>query len=373
VRIDFNWDVVEPAEGQWSWALVDGIVDAAKQRGLKVYASLGYTPAWASSGDRLGDGPGNDVPIADKYRAYVVAVVTRYRDRIDVFGSWNEPNIAGFWEGSRQEWVDVAYRPFVEAVQATCPTCQCAGPEIATIGSQYPAFIADGLAAAVPTILSAHIYATFPEDDFGAGLTKDSFYNKLDAHRVVGIYEGPLSIRESASAAGHDELPVWITEVGKEANASDTAQLDAQRVYVQRVLDAMDSRAWWGGTIFYEGSEEHPGGMYPNVHWGLALRTSAPDATPLDDFARKPAWTYLQQRLASSSASDAGATNDAVAGVDPGGDGAVNGGASTGSPTGCGCGAAPGIDALVPGTALALLLARSRRRGRRGSSNAHAV
>lgn len=368
VRIDLNWDIVEPAEGQWSWDAVDAVVDAAKARGLRVYATLAYTPAWASTGDRRGDGPSNDVPVAAKYRAFVVAAVTRYQGKVDVFGTWNEPNLTQFWEGSRDEWIAIAYQPCLEAVKQTCPTCVTAGPEVATISDQYANFIQAGLAAAVPDVLSGHIYAGFPEDDATAGLTKDSFYNKLDAHRVIpGIYEGPLSIRESAHAAGHDELPVWITETGAQAIAGNATQLEAQRTFVQRVLDAEDARGWWAGTIFYEASEEHPGGMWPDIHWGLALRTSDPDATPLDDFTRKPAWDYLKQRLAQSPPGpDAGATTaDAANGSGGGGSGSngATGDAGTtdpGHPAGCGCRTTRGADAMP--LVLALLALRRRRR-----------
>jgi MYXO-CTERM domain-containing protein len=369
VRIDLNWDIVEPADGQWSWTVVDTVIDAAKARGLRVYATLGYTPAWASTGDRNSDGSNNDVPIAAKYREFVVAAVTRYKDKIDVFGSWNEPNLGGFWEGTRDEWVTIAYQPFMEAVHQTCPACVTAGPEVATIGDQYPAFIQAGLAAAVPTILSGHIYAAFPEDDPTAGITKDSFYNKLDAHRVeLPIYEGPLSIRESAHMAGHDELPVWITETGRQAAVTSSTDLEAQRMFVQRVLDAQQTRSWWAGTIFYESSEEHPNGMWPDIHWGLVLRTSDPDATPLDDFQHKPAYDYLRARLAAIGPSpDAGAVDDAgTTAGDAGGSGSngnSNGDAGLGDaskPAGCGCATTHGADALPLLVAFAFVRRRRR-------------
>jgi len=368
VRIDLNWDLVEPAEGVWNWAPIDAVVDAAKQRGLRVYATLGYTPAWASTGDRKGDGATNDVPVAAKYRDFVVAAVTRYHATVDVFGTWNEPNLGQFFEGTRDEWIDIVYKPCLEAVHQTCPTCVTAGPEVATISDQYANYIQAALAAAVPTVLSAHIYASFPEDDAGAGLTKDSFYNKLDAHRLIpGIYEGPLSIRESAHAAGHDELPIWITETGWQAAVGNATQLEAQRKFVQRTLDAMETRSWWGGTIYYEASEEHPGGAWPDIHYGLALRTSDPDATPLDDFQTKPAFDYLKMRLAAigpstdagTSVDDGGATGD---GHGTSGNNGDAGSSDPSHPAGCGCTTTRGADVLPLLVALGWLA--RRRRGR---------
>ena len=363
VRIDFNWNIAEPAEGQWNWAPFDAVVDGAKARGLYVYATLAYTPAWASTGDRRGDGSSNDVPDAAKYRAFVEAVAARYGTRIDMFGTWNEPNLADFFEGSRDEWIASVYHPCIEAVRATCPACKVAGPEVATIGTAYPDYLSAALSSDLPDVISGHIYAAFPEDDPAAGLTKDSFYNKLDSHRVIGPYQGPLSIRESAVAAGAGALPIWITETGAQAAPGDTTALAAQQTFAQRVLDAMSTRAWWGGTIFYELSEEHPGGMWPDIHWGLALRTSDPTAMPLSDFAPKPAYDYLKARLAAVAVGDAGATDGTsdAGGVDAsvatGPDAGANGEQSP-PPAGCGCRTTSGGDAF--GMLIVLMLVGAR-------------
>jgi len=375
IRIDLNWDVAQPAQNQWNWAPFDAVIDGAKARGLRVYATLGYTPAWASSGDRRGDGAHNDVPTGTTYRAFVEAAVARYKTKVDVFGTWNEPNLTDFFEGSKPEWIDVVYRPAVQGIRAQCPTCVVAGPEVATIGDLYDDYISAALAAAVPDVLAAHIYAAFPEDDSAAGVTKDSFYNKLEAHRVVaGISIGPPSIREVAVAAGQLSLPIWITETGRESPVGDTAKLENQRMFVQRVLDAMGSRSWWGGTMFYELTEEHPNGMWPDIHWGLALRVADPDATPLDNFTHKPAYDYLKQRLAAAPppADDAGVP-DGGAGADAGGGGGNGGGPDGGlggddpkAPAGCGCGTSTpsGGHALVALGVIAGLRRRPRRRAR---------
>jgi MYXO-CTERM domain-containing protein len=216
----------------------------------------------------------------------------------------------------------------------------------------------------VPTILSGHIYAAFPEDDSGAGLTKDSYYNKLDSHRVIGPFQGPLSIRESALAENHPELPIWITETGRQATVGNAADLEAQRLLVQRVLDAMESRPWWGGTIFYELSEEHPGGAFPDIHFGLALRTADPDGTPLDNFDRKPAFDYLKQRLAAAPLDDAGVGMDAILDgpIDPANHDAGGNGEQPGAPAGCGCATngPSSSDAFLALAAVALLARRRR-------------
>jgi len=365
IRIDLNWDIAEPAQGQWNWQPFDAVIDAARARGLQVYATLGYTPAWASTGDRRGDGPHNDVPNAATYRAFVEAAVVRYRDRVGVFGTWNEPNLADFFEGTRDEWIANVYRPGVLGIRAQCAGCVVAGPEVATIGTVYDDYIDAALRAEVPDLVSAHIYASFPEDDAGAGVTKDSFYNKLEARRVVGGFTiGEPSIREAMLATGHD-LPIWITETGREAAMSSATDLEKQRMYAQRLLDAMDSRPWWAGTIVYELSEEHPDGMWPDIHWGLALRVHDPDGTPLDDFQAKPVYDYLKTRLAAAPpAGDAGMGGGGSSGMQDAGMAGDNDAGTVGddpsTPAGCGCGASGPGAAWLSGLGVLLVLRRRR-------------
>src|SRR5262245_62908091 len=50
VRIDFIWAVAEPVRGKYDWRIYDAIAAAAKARGLQVFATIAYTPGWATDG-----------------------------------------------------------------------------------------------------------------------------------------------------------------------------------------------------------------------------------------------------------------------------------------------------------------------------------
>src|SRR5947209_16222864 len=103
VRIDFIWAVVQPAPGTWDWRVYDAIANAAKARGLQVYATLAYTPAWATDGPQLTGVPRNP----DDWRRFCLRAARRYRGKILYWGLWNEPNLKQFWSGSRDQYVDV--------------------------------------------------------------------------------------------------------------------------------------------------------------------------------------------------------------------------------------------------------------------------
>jgi hypothetical protein len=390
VRIDFNWNLIENEDDLFAWGEFDRVIDAAEARGVKVFATVGYGPAWASTGDRRGDGSHNDVPDAAELAELVATAVARYATRVDAWGTWNEPNLDDFFEGSRQEWIDHAFVPTVDAIRATCPSCTIVGPEVATIGEEYQEFLEAALDArgAELDAISWHIYSGFPEEDSAAGVTRDSFYNKLESHRVITIggavvYEGQLSVKEVLDARGVT-APVWVTECGRSAPMTSPADLESQRRRTELIVGAMASRPWWTTTMFYELSEEHPDGLWPDVHWGLALRVGGPDESFADNWQTKPAYDWLKAWLATPPPGPDGGVGG---GIDGGMTGAADGGGTAGGADaagpgvtgeggeggGCGCrvGRADG-GALSAALALAVALgvAGPCRRRRRGAAAA---
>src|SRR5205085_4849525 len=110
-----------------------------------------------------------------------------FAGRIKYWELWNEPNLSQFFEGSIQEYIDRVLMPGADAIRAACATCVIVGPGLASIGDVYDDWLNAILlqAANKIDIVNGHIYAAFPADDSGAGLTKDSFWNKLEAHRQI--------------------------------------------------------------------------------------------------------------------------------------------------------------------------------------------
>src|ERR1041385_4702546 len=59
-RCDFSWREIEtPSKGTYNWSSQDQMVTEANNRGLFIYAGLGYTPTWASSGGQSYSPPTN--------------------------------------------------------------------------------------------------------------------------------------------------------------------------------------------------------------------------------------------------------------------------------------------------------------------------
>ncbi|MFN7987801.1 MAG: NBR1-Ig-like domain-containing protein [Thermoanaerobaculia bacterium] len=271
VRIDFLWSSVEPSRGKRDWALYDEIVREARARGVEVYASLGGTPAWAT------DGPaGSGVPrdVAD-WRAFVSESARRYRGRVKAWGVWNEPNLSGFWAGTRAQYLDLLLRPAAEEIRKADPDALVCGPELAHLtsgGASWYDWLLESMRRArdVIDVVTHHVY----DRDGSGGVTR-----KLDASTTFGgdprfwDLVAP-SVREVLRYAGADDKPVWLTETGW---ASDEVGEAAQSTFLVGLLGDWFGRAgepsWVKKVFVYELVDDGSAGV---PKWGL-LR---PDRTP---------------------------------------------------------------------------------------------
>jgi len=320
VRMDFNWHQLQPQAGTIDTAFFDGLVAAAKQRGLQVFPTVGYAPAWAAEAD--GDGkPGNEVPKAGEYRKLCQALAAHYQGQITHWGLWNEPNLSQFFEGTRQQWIDRVLVEGIEGIRAGCPSCKVLGPELASVGTDYAVWLDDafkqlkakGLALDVITF---HIYAGFLETKLGgwACWDGDLFEHKLDQHRTCFGWQGPLSLREVLLANSLGQLPVWITETGYTAPISDAGKCSTQVIFYRRVLEEQLERPWWQGTFFYEIVDDN----LIADKWGLAVRGESSPSFPAS-YQLKPVWPFLKDVLASQPGFG-GSGSDCGDGLDNDGD-----------------------------------------------------
>src|ERR1700712_2448794 len=131
VRIDFIWAVVEPRKGAYNWHPYDALAAAARARGLQIYATIAYTPAWATDGPELTGVPRNP----DDWRRICQRAAMRYRGKITYWGLWNEPNLKQFWAGSRDQYIDVILKTGADAIHAGNRAARVSGPTLSHLVS----------------------------------------------------------------------------------------------------------------------------------------------------------------------------------------------------------------------------------------------
>ncbi len=244
VRIDVPWWQVEPGPPEMfprNFQVLDRVVAQADRLGLRIFASLGGTPGWASSTGKV-----NGVPSAERWRAFVRAVIDRYPSLRHI-GVWNEPNLEEFWSGSAMEYLTVLLRPAYEEIKAKDPSLKVLGPELGLYASksrkkmkEYLKKIRQGRYDRYIDIVTLH---TYHED-------VHEFREKLgDLRRAVLRY-------------GFANKPVWLTEFGWDSNEVGET---AQGFRLAEALQLLARMPWIEQAFLYE-MRDDPG---HGPKWGL--------------------------------------------------------------------------------------------------------
>ncbi len=233
LRVLIDWSRIEPVKGQYDWGYVDGLVDAANARGIKVLGLIAYSAEWARPpGSYFTAFPMNP----SDYGAFAAAVVRRYADRVSHWELWNEPNLplfSGFTisNGARYTELLKAAYPAIKAVQPNS-TVVAAGLSRLLGDDSPPAFLAQMYAAGAKGYFdaaAAHPYV------FPAGLAGDTDNGWSDVGRM----------RDVMVANGDGGKKIWMTELG--APTSDpSAQGVSQQEQTKQITDVLAAAAATG-------------------------------------------------------------------------------------------------------------------------------
>ena len=176
-----KWRVVEPhVKGEWAWR--DRPIAIAREAGLHLIGSLDRCPTWASTAPPGTDdssfytGRGAWVPKRWKdWEKYVAETVRRYKNDIQVWEVWNEPNLTSWLVPSAGQTRAEAY---VEMLRHTYPIVKRENPQAIVIGGcvagahhkgsparEFTWDIIDGGALELMDAFSFHQYITQPVDE----------------------------------------------------------------------------------------------------------------------------------------------------------------------------------------------------------------
>jgi hypothetical protein len=247
VRIDVNWAEIEATKGVYDWqgSWLEGAIDAAMTRGLKIYANVGTTPLWAC---RSGSVPRPSCVPSDPadWERFVRVLATRYRGLIDVYGIWNEPNVGYFWQGDALEYVMYILEPAGRTIREVDPGARIAGADLSSTTSpriSSRAFfdaIANRKASDFVDVVSWHVY-----EEGGGGLCggfdgPDGLYKRF----FNGSFCDRSQVYEVDRSTVKDR-PIFLTETGFGNGGEQSAS-------VLRLFDVFLPASRIDGLFFYE-------------------------------------------------------------------------------------------------------------------------
>ncbi|MDR2247698.1 MAG: hypothetical protein LBE17_13675 [Treponema sp.] len=192
---DFSWSSIQPQKEAWNLDAFAAYADNGETGGKKILAVLDYDTPWLHP-----EGSGYDGPVIKGpderalFCAYVKKTVERYKDRVDAWCIWNEPNLQPrFWAsaGTKDD--------FFALTKAAAAAVREADPE---------AFIVGGA------------FNTLASEDWVRGMFTSGAMDRIDAIAYHPYMTGPgatanlyIRFKDLVSEYGFGDK-IWITEVG---------------------------------------------------------------------------------------------------------------------------------------------------------------
>jgi len=271
----------------YDWTAIDKLYDAMLARGIKPFIELGFSPKamktsdqsvfyWKGNSSRPQPGPWGE--LVEAFARHLIQRYGAHEVRQWPFEFWNEPNLAGFFEGGQAKDYFELYAVTARAIKRVDPALLVGGP--ATAGAAWvPEFLAYCKANNVPVdFVTTHTYGVTEGffDEYG----KSDRILATDPNSIIGdVRRNRQEITDSA----YPHLPLYITEWSTSYNPYDKVhdsyisapwmltKLHATRGYAQAM-------SYWTYSDLFE----EPGPPPRAFHGGFGLMTR--------DGLRKSTW-----------------------------------------------------------------------------------
>jgi hypothetical protein len=248
IRIDMNWRDIEPRDrGSFAWEASDAVVRLAREHHLKIYATVGGTPAWAADPQipPNKDSDTYNVPPAgsEDWMTYLRALVLRYRGEIQTYGLWNEPN-QGNWQGSPEAYVQLIVNPAARTIKTACPECIVVAGDLlhreATCG--FDAFGRCWQVQGAAQDWRTWMHAILTSAAFQAGQIDILSHHIYQGSEFANVALAVRSYLDRNGARGKD---LWITETGLNTRHAGIDDGD-QATYYVNALEGLRRKGLWG-------------------------------------------------------------------------------------------------------------------------------
>lgn len=300
VRMDFNWNSIQPSADTYCWDDIDRVVAEARSRNIKVLPIISYTPAWARA---AACDQGDICSPADSARFAVFAAeaVKRYKDQgLDTWEIWNEPNISGFW----------ATKPdagkYLELLKASYTAIKAKDPEAQVmIGGLSPAEAVNGNIP--PVEFLNQIYALGGKGYFDILGVHPYTYPYLVSDKNpwstwLQMYGTSPNLRDIMIKNGDSNKKIWLTEFGAPTNGPGLGAEIANNSYNRQydhVSEALQAQSLtvavnemkslsWAGPLFWYSYKDLGTSTHTNENFFGLIRY---------DGTHKPAYDSFRQAI----------------------------------------------------------------------------
>ncbi len=290
---------------QYNWYYIDEVYDYLNEIGIRPIVELGFMPSDLASGtDTCFWWKGNITPPKDfeLWKKMIFELTQHFVERYGLeevskwyFEVWNEPNLGGFWSGTKSEYFHL-YKVSVEAIKSVNKDLKVGGPatsnfvpddrfdsEIEDISKQKThlledidslewkgVWIEDFLKYCNDNHLPMDFISTHPyPTDFALD---GQMHSKGKSRKVDAVYEDISWLLKVVSESNYKDAEIHLSEWSSSPSSRDYSHdCLAEAAYIiktnLRCNGMIDSLSYW---VFTDVFEESGGGPEP-FHGGFGL------------------------------------------------------------------------------------------------------
>lgn len=298
VRWDIDWgDTQWDSSTSYWWDAPDRVAATAKRFGINTLAVVGYSPKWGSSGSckDYSKCPPTDPKVFGNFAGQAAK---RYKDSINYWEIWNEPNFADFIGPSS----DVS--KYAEIIRESYTQIKNANPQAVVITGGLAASGDESDGSISPLTFINAMYALKANQYFDAiALHPYSYPVSPNYIASWNSWQQMTLIRQLMVNKGDSNKKIWVTEYGAPTGGSGSIrELDqltftygsdymsetAQQQMVQQVTALYRQDLDWMGPFFwYSLRDEGTSKDTPENFFGL-LR---------NDWSKKPAYDVFRNMI----------------------------------------------------------------------------
>ncbi len=210
VKLLAAWKNIQTSRTTFDWKGLDGDIERANSRGMRILLRVDQSPAWASGTDAYNAPPINDADFGD----FMAALAARYKGRIQAYEIWNEPNLKTEWGGRQPDPGKYArmLKDLYPKVKRADPNAIIVTGGLATTGDGGPgdawgdtaylrAMYEAGAKGSFDAIGSHPYGGPYPPEASGGDAPLGVYFRRAEEHHAIGLSFG-------------DDVAVWSTEVG---------------------------------------------------------------------------------------------------------------------------------------------------------------
>ncbi len=193
IRLQAGWAKTEREKGKYDFSWLDNIIDDARSRGLTIWLETDYgNPIYRGGGGRdLAAGFPTSEEALLAWDKWVEALAIRYKDKVQAWAMWNEPDIGGMKnepQKTPQQIAEFNIRT-AEIIKRVIPDAKIAALSLASIKPDFLKACLDIIAAKKKTGLFTWVVY------HGYTMNPDTVYKSVeDMKEVVKQYDPPLTL-----------------------------------------------------------------------------------------------------------------------------------------------------------------------------------